>query len=318
MPYPDSPRLTALISLRDFAPAAGSGYIYAGGPEERAAHVDTWVSTRSISTAEVRQQDAAAISVQVGGGHYDVQLRSHAALDRLLGLLPNELYLDITGLGHHVWAPLLRAAIVARKRLWGVYAEPGEYTRTATPTEGTIYDLSERIVGISPLPGFATLREMDRDSYAFIPLLGFEGTRLIHVLEHVQPPGDATIPIVGVPGFRAEYPFVSLKGNRKALIDGGHWVNIRFARANCPFDVFFTLRSVMADFQRDYLRIAPIGTKPHGLGAVLFALSAESRVELIYDHPIRKPGRTSGVARICVYDIATFVMSEDFNWAATV
>ena len=317
MPYRDCPRLSWRLTASDFVPHSGSGYIYAGGPEERAAHVEVWSNAGIATLAEIVSQDQASFTVVTSGSRSDFPLRSQNALGRFIALLPDEVYLDITGLAHHIWAPLLRAALTARKRVWGVYVEPGEYTRTSTPTEGTIYDLSDRITGIGPLPGFATLQDTDRVNYAFAALLGFEGTRLIHVLEHVQPPGDATVPIIGIPGFRAEYPFVAYRGNRKPLTDGGYWVNARYATANCPFDLFFTLRSVMTEFQRDYLRVAPIGTKPHGLGAVLFALSAENRVELIYDHPIRKAGRTTGSARLCLYDITTFIGSEEFGWAST-
>lgn len=316
MPHRECPRLTWRTTASDFAPNAGSGYIYAGGPEERAAHVDAWPHTGSVMLAEIIDQAQASFTVEISGSQNEFPLRSQAALARFLSTLPKEIYLDITGLAHHVWAPLLRAALAAQKRVWGVYVEPGEYTRTPTPTEGTVYDLSEKTIGIKPLPGFATLQDTDRENYAFAALLGFEGPRLIHVLEHVQPPGDTTVPIVGVPGFRAEYPFVAYRGNRKPLVDGGYWVNARYATANCPFDLFFTLRAVMTEFERGYLRVAPIGTKPHGLGAVLFALSAEDRVELIYDHPIRKPGRTTGSARLCLYDVTTFVDSEEFRWAS--
>ena len=303
------------MTASDFGPESGAGYVYAGGVEERADHVDGWKSRHDVVTGEVVIQTAASLSIQIQGDVHEAYLRSSTELSRLMGLLPGEVYLDITGLSHDVWAPLLRAAIAAAKRLWCVYVEPGEYTRTPTPTEGTIYDLSEKITGIAPLPGFATLGDADADRSAFVPLLGFEGTRLIHVDEHVQSPGDSTVPVVGVPGFRAEYPFVSLKGNRKPLVDGEYWANLRYATANCPFDLFFRLRGIMEELQCEYLRVAPIGTKPHGLGAVLFALSAEDRVELIYDHPIRKPGRTTGSARLCLYDVSTFVDSDEFRWA---
>jgi len=315
MPHRECPRLTRRMAAGVFAPQAGSGYIFAGGPEERASHVEAWWSAGNVVLAEIVRQEKATLSVAIEGSLYEAHLRSHLELARLLECLPEKVYLDITGLAHHVWAPLLRAALPVKRCLWAVYVEPGEYTRTPTPTEGTIYDLSEKISGIAPLPGFATLGDVGDDQYAFVPLLGFEGTRLIHVNEHVQAPGDATVPVIGVPGFRLEYPFVSLKGNRKPLVDGRYWVNVRYATANCPFDLFFSLRGIMRDFQRGYLRIAPIGTKPHGLGAVLFALSAEDRVELIYDHPIRKTGRTTGSGRLCLYDISTFVASDEFRWA---
>jgi len=46
-----------------------------------------------------------------------------------------------------------------------------------------------------------------------------------------------------------------------------------------------------------------IGTKPHALGAVMFALTSPSRIELIYDNPIRKEGRTDGLDRLLVYHV---------------
>ena len=44
----------------------------------------------------------------------------------------------------------------------GVYVEPAEYRFSETPTEGDIFDLSERIAGITPIPGFTTLAEPKR------------------------------------------------------------------------------------------------------------------------------------------------------------
>lgn len=303
------------MAADDFRPQPGSAFIYATGLEDRAEHVDVWSGDGEALLVEVSSQERATMTVRIADSVSEAFLRSSDQLAALFEKLPNVIYLDITGLAHHVWAPLLRAGLAARKRVWAVYVEPAEYKRTLTPTEGTIYDLSDRIEGIAPLPGFASLLDVDDASFAFVPLLGFEGTRLIHVTEHVQPSGHATVPVVGVPGFRAEYPFVSLKGNRKPLTDSGSWVDLRYATANCPFDLFFTLRSIVEEFEAPYVRVAPIGTKPHGLGAVLFALSSEDRVELIYDHPIRKPGRTSGSARLCLYDIGTFVDSDVFRGA---
>jgi hypothetical protein len=59
----------------------------------------------------------------------------------------------------------------------------------------------------------------------------------------------------------------------------------------------------------DLLKIAPIGTKPHALGAVLFCLSRPDSVELVYDHPIRKANRTIGASRLLVYTISSLFVS---------
>jgi hypothetical protein len=81
---------------------------------------------------------------------------------------------------------------------------------------------------------------------------------------------------------------------------------VRFAPANDPFGLFYLLEDISAARPSDVLRIAPIGTKPHALGAVLFALTNPRSVELVYDHPVRKAKRTAGVSRTFVYEISPF------------
>jgi hypothetical protein len=219
------------------------------------------------------------------------------------------LFLDITGLAHHVWAPLLKAALATGRQVSVVYTEPFDYTFSKAPTEGEIFDLSERITGVAPIPGFTSLVDEGEDEFCFIPLLGFEGTRFAYLLEKVQPSGGKIVPIVGVPGFRPEYPFHTYQGNTLPLRQTAAWKNVRFAIANCPFSALYALEDVASEHPLDLLKIAPIGTKPHALGAVLFALTTRRRVELIYDHPIRKATRTSGRNRLHVYHVSALFFS---------
>jgi len=188
-----------------------------------------------------------------------------------------------------------------------VYVEPTDYRHSAAPTEGEIFDLSERIAGVAPIPGFASLNEVADENSRFVPLLGFEGVRLAHILEHVQPQGRKITPIIGVPGFRAEYPFYSFLGNRSVLVKTGAWRNTMFAPAFSPFSLFYVLEELANESDIVHLKIAPIGTKPHALGAVLFALTRPSMVELVYDHPVRKPERTQGTGRLWVYHLSAFI-----------
>jgi hypothetical protein len=240
-----------------------------------------------------------------GGEEFGSSLRSLSGVRTIWdSLAGREVYLDITGLEHQVWAPLLRGALDAKAQVAVVYVEPAEYKYSASPTESQIFDLSVRIRGISPLPGFATLTESVQADDLFIPLLGFEGTRLSHMIEHVQPAANKIIPVVGVPGFRPEYPFHAYVGNKNPLRDTAAWQNVRFALANCPFSAYYVLDSISSANPRGTLRIAPIGTKPHGLGAILFKLASHRGVELIYDHPVRSEKRTSGVDRLFVYHVA--------------
>ena len=168
-------------------------------------------------------------------GCESLSLRQRDHLRRLLdGLRGDPIYIDITGLSHHVWAPLIRCSLESGRRAKVVYVEPAEYRYSGNPMRGEIFDLSEKINGISPIPLFTTLAEPDED-VCFIPLLGFEGTRFAFMIEEVDPPGGKVVPVIGVPGFRIEYPFHAYHGNEPKLSETRAWRQVRYARANCPF-----------------------------------------------------------------------------------
>ncbi|HEV3037933.1 MAG TPA: hypothetical protein VHA33_09130 [Candidatus Angelobacter sp.] len=305
----EQPLLTTVAELDNFVPERGSAYVFGISGEERSAHSEAWQS-RAVDVQFLRivDQNRSDFTAEMDGTIRKFFLRSRDQLANFWRVTTCDLvYLDITGLSHHVWAPLLRSAIVAKRRVVGVYVEPGDYRPSSTPTESEIFDLSERIEGIAPIPGFASLVGItDRDS-CFVPLLGFEGTRLAYLLEAVQPEGNKIVPIIGVPGFRPEYPFYTYQGNRAPLLETRAWRNVRFAQANCPFSLFYALQDIVAAFPRDLIKIAPIGTKPHALGAVLFAMASSRPVELVYDHPIRKSTRTAGTSRILLYELSVLL-----------
>src|SRR5690606_19294701 len=107
---------------------------------------------------------------------------------------------------HSTWAWIVRAMLNREKGLfYAIYSEPSEYKFHAAPFDGQIFDLSEKITGIQPLPGFARLTQYDKE-FIFLPLLGFEGARLAHIIEDVQPSREHTYPVIGVPGFKHDFP----------------------------------------------------------------------------------------------------------------
>jgi len=267
--------------------------------------IDKFESTVFVRIVE---QGLSSFSVEIKGEKKSLSLRSGNQIDVFLGAITTkELYLDITGLSHHVWAALLRRALIVGMKIHVVYAEPREYKFSATPTEGEIFDLSDKITGIAPLPGFVSLIDQWEKDVYFLPLLGFEGIRLAFMLENVQPEGGRIIPIIGVPGFMAEFPFHTYLGNKSILMETSAWKKSRYTSANCPFSLYFLLRDIQHEMPQARFQIAPIGTKPHALGAVLYACERGQDVELVYDYPIRKKNRSSGVGRILVYNISSFM-----------
>jgi hypothetical protein len=301
----DKPLFTEVLpDASEFRPSSGSCYILGATDEERSQHWSEWEANRSdVRLFSFKDLDRATTEVTADGSTTPLLLRSTNQLTALFeDAGASEFYIDITGLPHHIWAPLVRAARLTNVPTKVVYVEPGDYRYSRSPTEADIFDLSEETSGIAPLPGFASLLAEDSEAL-FVPLLGFEGARFAHLLEHVQPDREDIYPVIGVPGFRIMYPFFTYQGNRNALLDTRAWHNVRYARANCPFSLYYTLGEISQVLPGRHLKIAPIGTKPHALGAVLYHLDNPSTSELIYDHPVRKSKRTEGTSRICVYDL---------------
>ena len=314
MPSPiDKPLLTRLYQGWDsFVLESGSTYIHGISVEDRSIHPSAWEQAatdvnfvRFAPVENTSGPDFSGCKVEAYGDTRTIPLRGGEQLRAFfLEIKSGIVYLDITGLPHHVWAPLLRAAMSTPTKVCGVYVEPRSYSFSPTPTEAEIFDLSEAIHGIHPLPGFGVLSEPeDEDSVLFVPFLGFEGHRLAYVLEQVQPPGRKIFPIIGVPGFMPVFPFHTYLGNRNILAHGNLHTQVRYIMANSAVDAFYLLQEIAKEYPQHMLKVAPIGTKPHALGAVLFALRTEQSVEIVYDHPIRKPNRTIGSANILVYDI---------------
>lgn len=290
----------------------GASYFYgAAGAEDRAIVGNEWLqeqSGRGVSLTAMVSETREDITLQMfDGSTLKVSLFDQKQIQDFLRTLQQPLYLDITAMAFGSWAALLRAAILSDVDLKILYVEPQDYVRSVSPIGNLKYDLSDRTQGIAPLPGFARLTgRQSTNQKVLVPLLGFEGDRLARVLAEVEPASDATYPVVGLPGFRPEYTFHSLESNIRYLDEQRSIANLRYSRANCPFGVYYLLTQLADFFPKKLIQVAVLGTKPHALGAALFAIARPLQASLLYDHPIRSQRRTSGSGRICVYDINKF------------
>ena len=304
----EEPLLTVEMQPEALMCEAGSLYLHSNGPEERSLMDHAWMRSQpQVTFAEVEGIEPDDLRFLGETISVRDKARLAAALED-----KGSIYIDITGMTYSMWAPLVGAALSA-PRCHVLYREPLDYRRSENPARGMIYDLSERIAGIAPLPGMASIRLRAPAESVLVPLLGFEGARFAHVLESTEPVPERVVPIIGAPGFRAEYTAQTLLSNRPSLEIEGHHSRIQYAKANCPFDLFHELVKVAENFGNPFLRIAPVGTKPHGLGAILYALARPGRAEIVYDHPTRKERRTTGLSRLCIYDVSTFAESDLFR-----
>lgn len=227
----------------------------------------------------------------------EIRLASLSKSDRVL--------IDITSLPHHIWAPLLQAHIKAGKKIRVLYVEPDDYKTHPSPASANLFDLSISFGGLSPLPGFAKLTGPTDDEPAlFVAFLGFEGNRAERIINQLDP-APRVIPIIGAPGFQINYPAITIACNRSFLGEFDCNADIRLAKASCPFEAFEVLSNIRRDFPDHYLYIAPVGTRPHALGAIKYAIKNENHCEILFDHPVRKSNRTSGRGLIHVFSFSS-------------
>lgn len=159
MPIHNRPIFTDIFDgVSDFSPDPKSVYISGCSVEARSEHLNVWKGTASdVSFVDITLEERTHVNVALSdGSEQTIALRSSDQISRFWERIKQRtIYLDITGLRHHVWAALLRGALETREHVVVIYVEPSDYRPSVTPTENEIYDLSERIEGISPLPGFA-------------------------------------------------------------------------------------------------------------------------------------------------------------------
>ena len=309
MAYPNLPRLTSQTAASDYRPPPGALYMHGASSELRTSHINLWQSrSQDVSYMELTSSGAAEARVSVDGALSTVRLRSEKSLQQLLSLANGRpVCVDITVLAHHIWAPILRVLIEGANctDVIAVYAEPAQYRRTPD-VHSKLFRLSESLEGIAPLPGFAALVSED-DGAIVIPMLGFEGSRFRHLISELEPAEDRIVPVIGVPGFQHPFPMYSFLGNHIVLEEEIRFRKIEFARSNCVFDAAIRLLQIAEDNPNSRLQIAPIGTRPHALAAILFAIANPARTEIVYDHPVSSPDRTTGAGSLCVYPLSGFV-----------
>lgn len=281
----------------------GMDFLFVGANPEEDRSSAFRVPSGTPATVELTLQDDSVESASGG----TASLYEASELEQMIEDHPGRLGIDITGLDHKVWAPLVATCLRLDRELVAFYAEPDDYTKSPEPLPGAIFDLSEKIRGIEPLPGFARVAPSLDEAGWFAPLLGFEGARLAHVMDQEDVDSRRTYPVIGFPGFRLEYPTYTYLGNREILGSGHIHRRVEYASASNPFEAFHALERILSRTNGARLRIAPIGTKPHALGAVLFAIEKPAAVELIYDHPVRSRGRTRGVRSLHLYEVSDFI-----------
>jgi hypothetical protein len=173
-----------------------------------------------------------------------------------------------------------------------VYVEPKDYHR---PQRSLLlrrrdFELSREVPGYRAIPGSALLLG-DRKPFRSMFFLGYEEARLRRAFEELQmvSPSKTSVTI-GVPAFKVGWEMDAMANNISVIREHNVRGGVHFCGAENPHAVFELLSEVYEGLDiGERLVLAPIGTKPHGIGVALFAATHDD-VGIIYDHPQRTQG----------------------------
>lgn len=273
-------------------------YIHAYDPEDRSLYCAKMLRSDNVNTVfvEVSRTDDDEMIDNNQKTRYP--LNSSKSIKSFFDCYnKNVIYIEVTGMNCRVATPLMNIAIKSGKTVYVVYTEPAEYKLNEFRRIGFNKDLCESVEGVSPLPGLISLLPDDSPKL-FVALLGFEGGRFSSLVQDYNPVKEKIMPIVGVPGYRMDYPYISFWGNHVQMTNSGCWKNVQFAEANSVVDAYMLLKKIAFDNRDQEMVVAPIGTKPHAIGAILYALKHPDKVELLYDNPKRSVHRTHGIGKV--------------------
>lgn len=219
--------------------------------------------------------------------------------------------IDITSLKHPFlfYFLLLLKEEFTIKNLFVTYTEPEKYLQEERNEDLTKkFDLTDKFCSINSLPGFARVSDHNKERI-LVALMGFEGNRFSKAFEDVNPSDRKTYAVVGFPSFQPSWQYYVYSQNQYALNQSKAFNSIRRSTANEPFGVYNILteiRTKNADFE---IVVAPIGTKPHSLGACMFAIDNHD-VQIYYDFPsFGSKTRTVGIGNSFIYNLTNFINS---------
>ena len=215
-------------------------------------------------------------------------------------------YLDATSLGFAELLLILHNlnTFHKNKKIKIIYAEPKEYKKGKNKEFQDEFDLTTTSGKFQKIPPYSLLIDSNSSQKAIlVSFLGFENNRLGRIMESDDGARyEKYIPILALPAFEAGWENISLRRHYEELKD----INtIKFSPANNPYEMNQVLELIYKNERYNKnLVLAPIGTKPHALGAMIFLINKQEEgitIGLTYDFPKKKENRTDGIGNIYEY-----------------
>ncbi|MGI2039392.1 hypothetical protein ACRN9Z_15125 [Shewanella frigidimarina] len=177
-----------------------------------------------------------------------------------------------------------------------IYVEPKEYTKV-----NKNFLLSDSGIGFSGtgIPSLALPFDLEEKKH-IVFLLGYEGDRFADAMDVMQIKPDQVSIVFGIPSYKLNWERNSYAGNLRVIEDNHLNDRFIFCGANNSLAVSRELEVIRKFHDKSQFYIAPIGTKPQAIGCIPVICQEinENSVGLLWDHPKRKSGRTTGVSKI--------------------
>ncbi|MFI4912882.1 MAG: hypothetical protein ACIAQZ_14560 [Sedimentisphaeraceae bacterium JB056] len=232
------------------------------------------------------------------------------------GLGEGSILLETTTLGFvEIFLACRAIKGMSRKKTTLLYMEPQDYTKD--PHKRYVlskrdFELSDEIKGFVGIP-YATYMLRKGISTKALFLLGYEGDRLRQAFESLEIQPSMCSFVYGVPAFHPGWEMNSFANSVSILQEKNAGRNILYSGAQNPkvaYNVIEKIYKSCDPSNRERLLISPIGTKPHAIGAALFACEHED-VALVYDFPSKKTGRSSKTSKWHLFDIDFGAVDEE-------
>jgi hypothetical protein len=217
----------------------------------------------------------------------DKQIPADDFPDYLSTIATGTLLLECSTLGIAEIFLCSRGAIGKLATMSFLYVEPNKYR--AAQRQGLLskrdFELSDTTEGFRAIPG-AVYMLSETDPPRVIFFLGYEESRLDRAMEDFQMLNPSLCSVAfGVPAFQPGWEIDAFANNVKVMKDRGmRDGGVYFCGAENPLSAYRVLESIQSEMDAGQrMFIVPIGTKPNGIAAALYA-AQYSQVGLLYDH----------------------------------
>jgi hypothetical protein len=265
----------------------------------------------AIETYEVKYNESE-YNLEILNNNNTKNVRNKDIRNEFLQIIPKDIdiyYIDATSLGFAELLLLLHNIYEVKhtNTIKILYVEPKEYKlKSDNSLYDDEFDLTSKFNDFKKIPPYSVLIDSSSSSKAeLIVTLGFENNRLANIMED----DDGAIyekysPILALPAFVPGWENISLRKHYKELKS---FKSVDFAPANNPYETQKVLERIYKNSRYSNIVVAPIGTKPHAIGIILFLINEKekgNKIGIVYDFPEKQVRRTMGIGNIHLYNLS--------------